>query len=113
MRSLARNESIVPAFEVDHGQRSLQLADLSLHYPALLLEQGLSLGIGSAALAAPLHEPLDVLDLQAGLLQALNHPERFQLRFTEPADAGGAFQAGEQPLFIIVAESRNGDVEHV
>ena len=105
--------SIVPAFEIDHGQRPLQPADLSLHHPALMLEQGLPLGIGPAALTAPLHEPPDVPDLQAGLLQALNDPEGLQLRLTEPADAGGTFHVGEQSLLVIVAEGGDGDAEHL
>ena len=58
---------IIPALEAQHVQDTVHSLNLRLHRRLLMEEQLPPLGIGFAALYAPLHELFDVLDLQAGL----------------------------------------------
>ena len=58
---------IIPALEAQHVQDPVHPLNLRLHRSLLMEEQFPPLWIGLTALYAPLHELLDVLDLQAGL----------------------------------------------
>ena len=45
----------------------------------------------------------DVFDFQAGGFEAFDHAEGFQFVVVEFADAGFAFEVGEEAFFVVVA----------
>ena len=104
---------IIPAFEVNHGQRFFQPGQFLLHLGPPPLKQLQPLLIGRSPHSAPDHKLPDVLDLHAGLLQTFNDPERFNLRLTKLADAGYPFHVRKKSLFIIIAQRRDGQSEHL
>ena len=103
----------IKRFSINLNRLTGELPEWLLHHPALTLKQLPALSIGSAALAAPLHELPDVLDLQPGFFQAVDDPQGLQLRVAEAPDAGGPFQPGEEPLLVVIPKGGDGDMKHL
>ena len=103
---------VVPAFKAQHGHGLFHAAHLGFRSGQLALEKFLPLGVGGAALGAPLHKLPNIPDLQAGTLQAFDDVQALQFAIGKAADAGGALHAGEKTLFIVVAQGGNRQTGH-
>ncbi len=96
---------IVPLLVVEHLEGFLHLLDLGDHGGALVADEVEALLDGGVALEAPVDEGFDVFDGHAGLFEALDDGEPFEVLVLEHADAAArAFDEGEEPFFIVVAQ---------
>ncbi len=103
---------VVPALELDHGERLAHARDVRLGLSLARLEQLLARGVGGRPLLYHGHELFDLLDLEPRLLEALDHAKQLELVLPEATRVARALQVGKQALFIVVAQRGDRDVEH-
>ena len=88
---------IIPAFESEHIQNLFMCAISASTVSFCFSSNSRRKGYVDAPLHAPVHKLLDVLDLQSGAFEALDHTERVNFGIIEFADADTRVISGNSP----------------